>query len=611
MNHVRITLAVFCLASFLGGFLSSLDAESVRRVEESTAPLQVFPMGMMDSVRRTSGAVPMQVQVYNSGSEVHALNRIRVLGPTGSVILNRDLQGENLPGDRGFYERLLFDLETINPEISHRHNPRIFISEEERPELGPDLEAELIWSIHERVDALRQGGAVQVRNLNLSINLADVFTPESVPGAEALLDVIVDSTQNDGTTSTAILSHKILLLADYALPPREWVLAHGSSSATWVTGDLHVHNCRDQASGGCPDCNAESFNISGSFTNAQLKPQFQALGMDFFSTTTHSYCINSDTEFDAVASEAISLDEVDFQVLCGTELTCVETGSQSGSDIFDGVCLLGGYFNRGISHYGGHGISSRKPGGGDGLFNNCDDPIYDQATNVNSVNSEGGFAVANHPGGGGIWGGGLGLNSVAKFRGIESGKAWGSEIWNGSGATASGTHRNWWISRLKSGRVTFPFSGSDTHDSAFDFGANHTLVEGSLSDASLVAALKSGRTYLSNGPFLDIELSDNAGHSLGMGGIAFVRRNSIPSNHPVSLTAFYNMGAGTGKIRFYRGHIGGDEVLLDEIPGVTGSGSLSASDVVSRTNHSWYRVEIILDNSQGAAYSTPLFIALQ
>ena len=76
MNHVRITLAVFCLASFLGGFLSSLDAESVRRVEESTAPLQVFPMGMMDSVRRTSGAVPMQVQVYNSGSEVHALNPV-------------------------------------------------------------------------------------------------------------------------------------------------------------------------------------------------------------------------------------------------------------------------------------------------------------------------------------------------------------------------------------------------------------------------------------------------------------------------------------------------------------------------------------------------------
>ena len=53
------------------------------------------------------------------------------------------------------------------------------------------------------------------------------------------------------------------------------------------------------------------------------------------------------------------------------------------------------------------------------------------------------------------------------------------------------------------------------------------------------------------------------------------------------------------------------EVLFDEISGVTGSGSLSASDVVSRSNHSWYRVEIILDNSQGAAYSTPLFIALQ
>ncbi len=96
-----------------------------------------------------------------------------------------------------------------------------------------------------------------------------------------------------------------------------------------------------------------------------------------------------------------------------------------------------------------------------------------------------------------------------------------------------------------------------------------------------------------------------------MGAVAFVRRNSIPTNHPVSLKAFYNMGTETGKVRFYRGLIGGSETLLDEISGVTGSGALAASDTVSRSNHSWYRVEIILNNSRGAAYSTPLFIALQ
>ena len=608
---MRIPLLLVSIAALSAGVLSSLGAEDSLSPEGPVEELQVYPMGLMSSVRRIQGKVPMQVQIYNPGSSVHSLDRLRILGPTGSTLVDLDLLGESLPGDRGFYAGLLFDLETIDPEISHRHGHRVFLSEEERPKLGPDLEAELIWSIHERVDALRQGGSVQVRNLTFEVDLAELFPAGPPPGTRARVDVLVNSTRKDGSSATALYSHSVQLLADYARPPDEWLLSRGSTSATWVTGDLHVHNCRDQASGGCPNCDAESFNLSGSFTNAQLKPQFQALGMDFFSTTTHSYCINSDPEFAEVAAEATSLDEADFQVLCGTELTCVETGSQQGSDIFDGVCLLGGHWSRGISHYGGHGISSRKPGGRDGLFDNCDDPIHDQATNVSAVNSEGGFAIANHPGGGGVWGGGLGLNSVSQFRGLESGQAWGSEIWNGGAATASGSHRSWWIGRLKGGRVTFPFSGSDTHDAAFDFGANHTLVEGALTDASLIAALKSGRTYLSNGPFLDIELSDNFGHSLGMGAVAFVRRNSIPSNHPVSLKAFYNMGTETGKVRFYRGLIGGNETLLDEISGVTGSGTLSTSDTVSRSNHCWYRVEIILNNSRGAAYSTPLFIALQ
>ena len=64
-------------------------------------------------------------------------------------------------------------------------------------------------------------------------------------------------------------------------------------------GDLHVHSCHGEALDACApssDCTAESFQTSGSFSYAELRTMYEALGIDWFTATDHSYCINSETE---------------------------------------------------------------------------------------------------------------------------------------------------------------------------------------------------------------------------------------------------------------------------------------------------------------------------
>ncbi|MCH2112588.1 MAG: hypothetical protein MK213_06985, partial [Planctomycetes bacterium] len=377
-------------------------------------------------------------------------------------------------------------------------------------------------------------------------------------------------------------------------------------------GDLHVHNCRDQAISGCPDCNAESFNISGAFHNSDLKPQYQALGMDWFSTTTHSYCVNNDTEFNAIAAEAAALDDASFAVLCGTELTTLESGPQSGSDIFDTICFLNGNFDgRGTAHMGGHGITSRKKGGDDGYLDNCDDPIFNHKRNIEDVNAEGGFTIANHPGGGGVWGGGLNFNSIARFQGMEKNKAVGSEVWNGTGWNGSPEHKSWWIARLLEGKITWPFSGSDTHDSAVDFGATHVYLEGPLNDANLIAAMRAGKHYVSNGPFLVVNVFDANGNRVDVGGAVLVQKHRVPNNYPITVEVPYNVGASTGSVKIYSGRIGDSaETLIHEEAQVTGSGTLQIPTPLSNTATSWYRAEFSSSADRKSALTSLIVIAL-
>ena len=78
---MRIPLLLVSIAALSAGFLSSLGAEDSLSPEGPVEELKVYPMGLMDSVRRIQGKVPMQVQIYNPGSSVHSLDRLRILGP--------------------------------------------------------------------------------------------------------------------------------------------------------------------------------------------------------------------------------------------------------------------------------------------------------------------------------------------------------------------------------------------------------------------------------------------------------------------------------------------------------------------------------------------------
>ncbi|MCH2100577.1 MAG: hypothetical protein MK209_01445, partial [Planctomycetes bacterium] len=443
-----------------------------------------------------------------------------------------------------------------------------------------------------------------------NVDLGSLFPRDATPGDEAVFDVELVYLSSGNQRQSVVHSHSVELLPTYLGPPVAWQERYGTSlPGGFVAGDLHVHNCGDQATLGCPNCAAESFNITGAFTNQQLRDQFRALGYDYFSTTTHSYCIQGSNEFANIASEAGSLDLPDFVVLLGTEMTNKENGPQQGSDIFDATCVLGGQLFRGIAHMGGHGITTDKPGGQDYFLGACDGPIRNQDVNVSEANAEGGFAIANHPGGSTI-----SFNSVARFEGIERNMTRGVEVWNYSVSTsgASSVHMEWWINRLLEGKITYPYSGSDTHDEAVEFGATHTYITGALDDRNVLDSLKAGRNYLSNGPFLYNNLSDGRGNELVMGDIFVIAGSKVPPNYGVTVDSYYNLGSDVATMRVYKGTVGDSaEELLAEYSNVTGQGLLQTPTTVSKNGASWYRTELEVNGAPRAAYATPCYIYLR
>ena len=599
---MRLTIPLLLLgAAPVAGLLSLSGAAS--RTGQPPAPpaVAVFPFGMMPAVRNPMAAVPMQVQLYNSGAAPVRLEEFVVRTAAGLELVRMPLAGERLAGDGGQVADLHLKLELVNPDLSHRHGNRVFVPLEERPELQRETEASLWREIESDVAALRASGAGQIRNLRFELDLRRVFQPGAQPGDEAALDLRLRYLTADGSAAETSVDYPIALLPQFLPPPPG---ARGGGA--WVKGDLHVHNCRDQAIGGCPDCAAESANVSGSYSNADLKVQFQALGFDYFSTSTHSYCINSDAEFDATRNESLSLDEPGFQVLCGTEISGRETGRQTGDDDADLLCELG--FGEPIHHLGAHGIASRRPGGDDGVMDFCDAPIRGVEENAKAVAREGGFTVANHP-----RDDFFAFNSTYDLHGVERGQVYGVEIWNGSTnrVAAQPYHVAWWLDRLREGLILYAYSGSDTHDAAYHFGATHAFVEGPLSDASLLTALKSGRTFVSNGPFLDLELNDAAGRQAFTGDVVLVPASQVPPGYSFTATVHYNLGAFSGRIRLFRGSVGGgSEVLLQEW-NKSGAGAQSVSTPVITSADTWYRAELVNSDGSQSAYTSPVFLRLR
>ncbi|MCP4092068.1 MAG: CehA/McbA family metallohydrolase [Planctomycetes bacterium] len=596
----RLLIPLVCAAGLGIGLLTRADAGATT-IDLGPSQVEILPFGLLDEVRRADLVVPMQVQIYNSGAAGVELVDLVIQSPEGDMIGSRTLDNRPLAGDHGFLNDLYLEMERTDPDFSHRHTKRLFIPLEDYEPLGPEGEAEAMRRVLQGVADLKQSGAPQIYDAQFDVDLAALFGPDAQVGDVAPFEIVVtwfDGSQQQSNT----LLRTITMLAPFRpAPAGHWSYNRGVGS--WVTGDLHVHNCRDEAINGCDSCAAESVNITGAFTNAQLKPQFQALGFDFFSSTTHSYCINSDTEFDAVLAESVALTDPGFVMLAGTEVSGLETGPQSGSDSSTALCLLGFSSNE-VHHMGAHHITSRKPGGRQGFLDFCDDPLLSQGANYNDVNSEGGFTVINHPASS-MWG----FNSLADLTGQERNNAWGVEVWNGSeGANNFQTfQRNWWVERMVGGKLLYPYSGSDTHDSAHNFGATHTFVSGALNGDSLNDALKSGLNYLSNGPFLDISISDNGGRGLGMGEVLSVRGSLVPNNYPITVSVPYNVDQNGSTIDIYRGVVGVGEVLVSSQSGITGSGTLNVGDSLPNRT-CWYRAEVRNTTLTESALTTPVFV---
>lgn len=601
----RVLLPLLCGGALAAGLLTQADAEA-----ESTrlgpSEVQILPYGLLPEVRYTNLTVPMQVQLYNPGGATVELVDLVVQTPEGKRLAQTDLKGLPLQGDFGAVESIYMDMERVDPDFSHRHNNRLYIPLEDRTPLGPEAEAEAMRRVLDGVNALKHSGAPQLHNAQFELDLAALFGPDSQAGDVAPYELVVSWQDGSGQLQQNVLSHSMTRIPHFrGAPAGHWSYQRGTAGS-WVVGDMHVHNCRDEAINGCDSCAAESVNITGAFTNAQLKTQFQAVGFDWFSSTTHSYCINSDTEFNAVLTESQTLSDPSFVMLASTEISGAEQGPQTGNDSADALCLLG-FGDHDVHHMGAHNISSRKWGGKDGLLDFCDNPMENQGTNASNVNGEGGFTVAHHPASS-FWA----YNSTGWMAGQESNSVRGVEVWNGSEGlgTWQAFHRNWWVDRMTEGMILYPYSGSDTHDTVYNFGAVHTFLPAAFNNDNLTTALKQGNSYLSNGPFLEATLSDGGSRALPMGGKASVPGSRIPSNFQVFVNVSFNVDLTGSTITVYRGEVGVGETVIHQVSGYTGGGSFQVQDTFP-SNSCWYRAEVHNANFSESALTTPMFVTLR
>jgi hypothetical protein len=379
----------------------------------------------------------------------------------------------------------------------------------------------------------------------------------------------------------------------------------GGRSVEVHAGDLHVHSCHGEAVNACSpsqDCPAESLQTSGSFSYAQLRSQYQALGLDWFTATDHSYCIDSDAEYQAIVAETAALTDATFVCAPDTELSSDEQGAQQGSDIADLLCFLGDPNN----HMGAHGIDARKPGGSQGFLGFCNgfgtDALVGFASNAAAIRAEGGYPIVNHPAASSFaW------NSFQGTLGIEGDQMHGVEIWNGATQSGQGGHVAQWVAWLLAGRILYGYSGSDTHDAAFAFGANHALFLGEpFTPAGLERVLKAGRVFVSNGHALVLEVEVD-GIVLPMGAL-----QALAPSQPASaleVRAHYDFGADTATITLFRGRAGdpAESVLCQSGP-LTGAGVFTCSDTVAPAARTWYRAYSATASGATTAYTNPVFL---
>ncbi|MDG1500057.1 MAG: hypothetical protein P8N31_03465 [Planctomycetota bacterium] len=552
-----------------------------------------------------------QVLVYNPGNPKVDADRVELLelrvALDGIVVESRALDVDLL-GDSRFGE-LAARVERLPHSVTEMGRDRVFAPLDAPEFTGAEVTANM-RSIRASLAELRSdwddGLEQPVLAIDFRYELDQLFFPADPAGTERIVAIEVDYRDSAGTLQTAATTAAVTRLKPALVAPATLDRTRGGAIAATTThihgGDLHVHSCHGEAAGACApfgNCGAESFQLSGSFTYAQLKSQYTALGLDWYTATDHSYCMDSANEYNTIAAECSALTDSSFLVIPDTELSSDESGAQSGSDLGDAICLGGTTSN----HMGAHGISTWKHGGSQEFWGFCDGPFTDElegyAGNINKIRNEGGYPIVNHP-----TGSSFGWNSVAGLRGIENNDMHGVEIWNGASVTGQGGDVGAWINWLEDGRILYGYSGSDTHDEAFAFGANQVVLRPTepFAPGTVQKAIREGRVFLSRDHVL-VHEALITGDALEMGSLQTL--SPAQQSTVVTLEAHYNFGGDTGTVTFFTGSDGVQEAVHASSGPLTGQGVFTSTYIPALGKNSWSRAYAIAGSA--ASYSNPIF----
>ncbi|QDU68368.1 CehA/McbA family metallohydrolase [Engelhardtia mirabilis] len=574
-----------------------------RRVDAGAPALLVFaPRTVRELVRMDAQALLYE---WLPQGERAWLEELRVVAD-GHVIDARELSGA-MVGDPRF-GHVNADLERLPETLSHLHRHGRQFASPLAPTLEGDAALLMAESIGERVNDLvadlRATPDQPYGRVDFSLDLDQIFAGTDPAGSLRPVTIEVDYRLSDGRLATAWRTFELRWLGE-----RPGVgsgpLPIAGANFEVHRGDLHVHSCHGEAVGACApssNCAAETLQVSGSFSFAQLKTQYQALGVDFFTSTDHSYCIDDNAEFAVIEGELAAITDAGFIAIMDTELSSDEVGPQTGSNSGDLTCLGLSQHN----HMGAHGIDTRKAGGGSGLLGWCDglfsDALDSFTNNIAKVRAEGGYPVVNH--GTADF---FGWQSFQATTGIEAGGMHGCEIWNGEFVSGQGGDVGQWVDWLLGGRILYGYGGSDTHDAAFDFGVNHVLVPpGGFSTAGLEAALKAGRVFVSNDATLILEARLGT-LELPMGTLQSFDPGTVAPNQ-VTLEVTYDFGAKPSQITIFTGRVGdADETVACQSATLSGAGSFECTVPLELGARSWFRAYSQSSAGTEAAYTNPVF----
>ncbi|MAF67591.1 MAG: hypothetical protein CMJ84_18290 [Planctomycetes bacterium] len=546
--------------------------------------------------------VEAQVLVYNpDGSrEPVGLRALRVVAE-GELIHEQVLEGE-LPGDPRF-GHLNALVERLPQEVTELvRERRYFAAADAREFEGREIvrrQREIAAGIEQLQDEFAGGRPEPFARVSFPLPLDQLFFADSQAGTRVAVTFELEFETADANIRTVAATEYVTRLAPFLTPPTRLGAGIG---VTVHAGDLHVHTCHGEALGACApstSCLAETPQLTGSFTIAELRSQFEALGCDWFTATDHSYCINDEAEYQSIAAECAASTDASFVCMPDTEVSGDEVGPQEGSDAADILCL----FTTQANHMGAHGLTSRVHGGEDGLLGFCNgftgDVLNPFTENVAAVHAMGGYSIANHPPAGMF-----GWNSVEALVGLEQQGLHGIEVWNGNASAGQGGSIAFWVDRLLEGHLLYAYAGSDTHDEAHAFGANHAVLVGvDLTPEHLKAALMAGRVYLSDGHAALIEV-DIGGLTLPMGTVQTLPQGVPPA--PLSIRVGYDFGGDTSTITIFKGRVGdaGETILCQSGP-LSGSGFFECGDTLETAVGSWYRA--YSESSGGYVQTNPIF----